>query len=250
MSKKTRMTNVVLASLSGGCFVASALLFAYTQPHTPEAPQEGATGGNESVVDHIQGVGTDLMGSITGKPSTETMNQGSKIYVDMEHKDSPNEKNACTLGYLNKQDEIGYTAAHCGYEGATVYDGKLNKVGILHVNKSGDDTASVSFDPNIKLGDNKYSSNTIADFSSIQPGQEACMYGHKTNKVMCSTVENVAKNGEVAYKVGGFHAEHGDSGGPVWRKSDGNLIGTYVGMRYVIDTNQDVNDLSMYPHPN
>lgn len=152
--------------------------------------------------------------------------QGDAIYIAGH--------GACTLGYIEKSTRNGYTAAHCGDKGARVHlmDRKTNKVGPAigtfypsqqYDPRGSNDWASIKFDRNVRLGNNAYSGDEIADLGSIKRHVKTCFHGETTHmgskEISCGTFYKAA-SGKGMFTAGNMMPQKGDSGGPIWVEHD------------------------------
>lgn len=141
----------------------------------------------------------------------------------------------CTLAYVDKENRIGYTAAHCGNEGdrIRIIDRTTNahsrEIGTFHPSTKYDqlfsnDWAYIQFDRDVELGDNIYSGDTIVDPNDVKRGTEVCYHGetsHKgTNDTTCGTFFRAV---EQSFTIRGAQWQQGDSGGPIWAPGIGFL---------------------------
>ena len=166
------------------------------------------------------------------------VNQGDRIEIvnTTTHKSA-----LCTLGYVDKENQIGITANHC------VPDYPKGKA-IVYVHKDNDkhkrylgevvqtnynygqnkfynaqnDVAAFTFDnfnQDYAPGNNTFSGNKMLNASNVKRGDTICYYGKSRNKVQCGNVAKVSDFGTVT--AAGILAIPGDSGGPVWIKNKG-----------------------------
>jgi hypothetical protein len=149
---------------------------------------------------------------------------GVVVYPGMEiHQDT----NVCTLGYVDPQNRIAFTAGHCRGSGP-VSDKDGNYIGNLAI-----------FRDNTPDGATVDTNHVIADWEAIglatdvqvnnilpggrmlvsdpgvvpQPGQPVCHFGVITGE-SCGTVEAV--NNDWFTMANGIVSQKGDSGGPVY----------------------------------
>lgn len=134
----------------------------------------------------------------------------------------------CTLGYVDKEMRIGYTAAHCGREGdrVRIIDRTTNahsrEIGTFHPSTRYDELFSndwgyIQWDRGVELGGNPYSGDAIIDPNDVKRGEEVCYHGETSHKgtkdTTCGTFYRAT--GE-SFAIRGAYWRPGDSGGPVW----------------------------------
>jgi hypothetical protein len=149
---------------------------------------------------------------------------GVLVYPGMEvHQDS----NVCTLGYVDPQMRIAFTAGHCRGSGP-VSDSNGNYIGSLALYRDNTpDGATIATDHQITdweaigLATDVQVSNILPGGRPlvsdptivIQPGQPICHFGVITGE-SCGTVEAI-NNGWFTM-ANGIVSQKGDSGGPVY----------------------------------
>lgn len=142
---------------------------------------------------------------------------------------------ACTLGYVDAEQRISYTAAHCGREGDRVrlIDRKTNaqtrELGTFHPSTRYDELFSndwgfIQWDRDVVLGGNPYSGDTIVDPTDVKRGEEVCYHGETshmgTRDETCGTFYRAVGQ---SFTIRGAHWRPGDSGGPLWIPGRGFL---------------------------
>lgn len=175
---------------------------------------------------------------------TVTISQGQQVLI-------PNQ-GICTVGYVDKTSHRAYLADHClndrGQQKSPVVVrdlksgealGKATPVGKMGIDGGGDPMQDPRFDvnfiqlnPQVKVGENKFSGDNRVNAYDIEQGDEVCVFSSRRNKTYCgsawSTVGSVIKvhiPGGEADKAVTF----GDSGGPAWIPGKG-FIGVLVSM--------------------
>jgi hypothetical protein len=161
------------------------------------------------------------------------VNQGDRIEL---YNTTTGKSAFCTLGYVDKENQVGITANHC------VPDYPKGKA-IVYVHKNGDkyrrylgkiiqtnydygqskiyqaqnDVAIFKFDNfnhDYVAGENVFSGNRMLTASDVKHGDSICYYGKSRNKIQCGNVAEVSRFGTVT--AAGILSIPGDSGGPVW----------------------------------
>lgn len=160
-------------------------------------------------------------------------NPGVLVYPGMEIRQ---DTNVCTLGYVDPQTRIAFTAGHCRGSGP-VTDRDGNYIGNLAVYR--DNTPDgATIDTNHQISD--WEAITLAGSVTVnnilpsgrplvsdpavvpQPGQPVCHFGVITGE-SCGTVEAV-NNGWFTM-ANGVVSQKGDSGGPVYvATGDGRAV--------------------------
>lgn len=190
--------------------------------------------------------GAKTPGEGTSNSPAVTINQGDRIFTDL--------RNSCTIGYIDKEQGVAYTAFHCGKrgmdhrravyvlrDGVKVHVGTmiyahnyLPEVGLLppsvleNLDTTDRDITAIKFDSNVTLGGNTYSGDVRIPIDQVHKGENACFYGVTTGKSVCGTVRSVQ---------GGSRPEHhilvslpndaialpGDSGGVAYIPGRGSI---------------------------
>ena len=150
------------------------------------------------------------------------------VYPGMEIRQ---DTNVCTLGFVDPQARIAYTAGHCR-GGGPVSDRDGNYIGNLAMFRDNTpDGSTIASDHQISdweaidLGDDVQVNNIlpggrmlVSDPAVVpQPGEPVCHFGVITGE-SCGTVEAV-NNGWFTM-ANGVVSEKGDSGGPVYVLTD------------------------------
>lgn len=164
-------------------------------------------------------------------------NPGVLVYPGMEIRQ---DTNVCTLGFVDPQTRVAFTAGHCRGAGA-VGDKDGNYIGGLAMFRDNTpDGATIATDHQISdweaiglAGDVEVSNvlpggrALVSDPAVVpQPGQQVCHFGAITGE-SCGTVESV-NNGWFTM-TNGVVSQKGDSGGPVYvLTGDGRAV--IVGM--------------------
>ena len=182
-----------------------------------------AMAADNSLKDSPQGVFQDM----------PVVSQGDKIFIG-EHR-------SCTVGYIDKENNLAYTAEHCSFakEKAQVHDSRGYYVGTISSrykdDKSygpfrpqniGEDFTVIEIDPTYSfLGENTYSKDKKIPVSDISRGDKMCMYSRIEEKINCGHV--IATLGSTIVGSPHTNGKKGDSGGPVWIPGKG-FIGVYT----------------------
>ncbi|OBK24506.1 hypothetical protein [Mycobacterium asiaticum] len=156
------------------------------------------------------------------------------VYPGMEiHQDN----HVCTLGFVDTRSRVAVTAGHCRGSGL-VYDKDNNVIGRM-----------TTFRDNTPTGSTVATDQVIADYEAIAlaegvaasdilpggralragggaptAGQPVCHFGITTGET-CGTIESV-NNGWFTM-TNGVQTSQGDSGGPVFSPSSGQLVGIF-----------------------
>lgn len=151
----------------------------------------------------------------------------------------------CTVGWI--ADDVVFTAGHCGRPGMTMHAATMQKddetgktsvklgpeFGVFQTNERGledlrNDVGWIHVDtPWVQAGQNIRSGDRLIPFEDITNGLEVCAWGMTTQKVRCGKV--LGTDGAEIVMDHDLHGEKGDSGGPVWAKNSGGLVGIYSG---------------------
>lgn len=150
------------------------------------------------------------------------------VYPGMEIRQ---DKNLCTLGYVEPNLRIAVTAGHCRASG-TVTDRGGNVIGAMAMYRDNTpDGTTVSTNDTINdyegisLASDVTATNVLPGGRSlvtdpsfvVNPGQAVCHYGVVTQET-CGTVEAVYSGWFTM--ANGIHSQKGDSGGPVYVLTD------------------------------
>lgn len=164
------------------------------------------------------------------KTDDVVVNQGDELYIGNSNAGG----SFCTLSYVDKTNNLGYTSWHCGQEGDNVAvstgGGTRVTVGYLAFPDDADndnDYAAVVFYDNVTAGDNTYSGDTIT--TDAQVGDTVCRFGMISSRTDCAEVIKIYSNGTLRTDYG-INPISGDSGGPAWIEGKGyygNLEGHY-----------------------
>ncbi|BDV26759.1 hypothetical protein [Corynebacterium ulcerans] len=165
------------------------------------------------------------------------VDQGDRLLIQR----TANTLGVCTVGYVDTENNRVWTDAHCGDNGAEVYDEYHQSIGTLRhvypqewaslsdttemqwsVNSRASDLAYVEISDSNLLGQNYFSQDSVAE---PEVGDVLCAYGSRTQRIACSPITNVS--GPVVL-TGDIGSDHGDSGGPAWVEGKG-YIGQLLG---------------------
>lgn len=154
--------------------------------------------------------------------------QGDVIYVKSD--EAGVTYTQCTLGFIDADSRVGYTAGHCIHDGETVYDSELRELGVGHViaYNDTDDRGWIEFRDDAELGPNEFSGDAVW---KPNIGEKACVYGAVTDTVQCSTIADITDSEEIIFDTT-VTSQKGDSGGPIW--NDKGPIGVING--YLTDS--------------
>lgn len=143
----------------------------------------------------------------------------------------------CTVGYIDKEQRLIYTANHCGYGTNDVFNAKGEKIGQLQstyvdgTTPPSKDTAIIKLDDHVTPGDNTYSGDKKISADELKPEDGICSYSRKQEKIRCGEIIDVDNNVIIATRDAG--GEQGDSGGPAWvvdsLGTPTGFVGTYLG---------------------
>lgn len=154
------------------------------------------------------------------------VNQGDPIEIVRENYD--NKIIECTIGYVDKEDNLLWTAAHCAdnkdkvyhngeYLGKAyriTYDENLKKQPIKENYDQHNDIAFIVPDnDNIKLGENKYSGDRIVKNTEIDINDRICNFSRINNEYKCGEIISI--QGNTIYSDISTLTQ-GDSGGSLW----------------------------------
>lgn len=167
--------------------------------------------------------------------SAATVSQGDRILVkvDKAHENKKYNAIACTIGGLDPARRIAYTAGHCFREGNVVTNEDGTIIGNGSATGSGD-RGIITLKQGVHVGDNKFTHGNVIHQWKPNLNATLCFYGSATKKVSCGRVTGVGDNGEILSQAN-VGSQHGDSGGPVWLKHTGALIGTTTGTQTTIE---------------
>lgn len=141
----------------------------------------------------------------------------------------------CTLGYVDAERRIGFTAAHCGSGGdrvAVLNDGTYLTSGTFYPSNaygrsvSGNDWALIRFDDGVDIGPNRFSGNARVAPEDVRAGDRLCVYGSATKLPSCGTFAGTL-GGNVYWDQS--PATVGDSGGAVYLDGRGGFVGVLSG---------------------
>ena len=164
----------------------------------------------------------------SGIASAAVVNQGDAVIDD---------NTMCTVGYVDKNSNSFYTAAHCvGGVGSQVTNLDGESVGTVTergtaVNQYdyNHDTARVAINPGHTAGDNVYSGDKVANLDEIEEGDTLHSYGITHDGVYSGKVDNSTGNaGGTTFSQNGMAPIPGDSGGPAWVEGKG-FVGVATG---------------------
>ncbi|KAA8720729.1 hypothetical protein [Corynebacterium phocae] len=171
-----------------------------------------------------------LLAPAVAQAQDVTVNQGDLIRV-ADHDGRYN----CTAGFIDKENGRVWTAGHCAYEGANVFNGAGVPIGLLkhlypainpnHSRRLSNkdiadyffhDTAYVQLNQGIVAGENLYSGDRTY---APEIGDKICRYGATTaDAIYCGKVLNVTD--QLIYATD-LNTQGGDSGGPTWVPEQG-----------------------------
>lgn len=149
--------------------------------------------------------------------------------------------NECTAGYVDKEANTVWTVAHCGNNGATVYNDRGENIGVLRhvVDNKGmysidKDRAYIELNPGVHAGDNVFSGDSVIEKAKdIKENDEVCFWSRIIEEVQCTHVVdvNVYPHDFLSNWVlldNEVTSFEGDSGSPAWIKN-GDYIGNISG---------------------
>jgi hypothetical protein len=157
-------------------------------------------------------------------PMTADAGPGVAVYPGMEIRQ---EKNVCTLGFVDVQTRTGFTAGHCRGSGpVTDRDGNVVGHQTLFRDNTPDgatvatdhliaDWEAIALAPDVDLNSVLPGGRALAVDPTVVPqqGEKVCHFGVVTGE-SCGTVEAV-NNGWFTM-TNGVVSQKGDSGGPVY----------------------------------
>lgn len=175
------------------------------------------------------------------------VNQGDMIKTDISTKilnKTYNRTMNCTLGYVDKKNHTGLYAGHCGggKVGSIVKNQQGKRIGVVesttypeygwldYFNKHrhvSSDRATIRFDNNVIVGENKHSGNTFADMKTVKTGDTICSYGAQSKNQHCGKVLYKDRYDRFVVNTRNSGGIIGDSGGPSWIPGKG-FIGVYT----------------------
>ncbi|WP_141761620.1 hypothetical protein [Corynebacterium sp. HMSC036E10] len=184
------------------------------------------------------------LGAATATPIAEAQTpnlvQGERFTI----KRSDGKWSYCTVGYVDTERKIFYTAAHCMRDkeaeaylnDRTTYLGKpilVGDWGFIGGSNTENDYAVIDYsNAEGVVGSNPYSTK-LANKEDITPGKRVCSYGAKTPEVRCADIVQINDYGpnraHVVLKSPTEFSQPGDSGSPVWLEDTGEYIGTLAG---------------------
>lgn len=168
-----------------------------------------------------------------GLPPAATAQPGVVVYPGMEVRQ---DANVCTLGFVDPQLRVAFTAGHCRGSGP-VFDRNGNLIGTqalyrdntpdgatVDTNHQISDWEAIGLAPDIPANDILPGGRRLVADPAVaaQPGMSVCHFGVVTGE-SCGTVEGVY-NGW--FTMGnGVVSQKGDSGGPVYTLTpDGRAV--------------------------
>lgn len=147
----------------------------------------------------------------------------------------------CTVGFVQKPENLLWTSSHCFKDGDIVYDKDFNKIGIADRYYDGDifkdrenpdihflmskDFTIIHLEPYIIAGKNYFSGDSIVPNDSTSPEEEVCSFSRMENKSYCGRIlekHHLSDNYD-SLLWSNLPIIKGDSGGPVWIKGKGIL---------------------------
>lgn len=217
----------------------------------------GATPGGFANLDPNQeggsSVGRVWLGALTGEAAgnhvATTVEQGERI--SMAYPDS-RAVSHCTLGYIDRETNIGYTSAHC-VSGAD--EGKYTPGGVEVVNRKNTvigraypsslylnghetkhDVAVIRFSDNVTGTSNTHSGDGVVAISDMRPGDTLCRFGATTRRLLCSEAAEHYFDPSTVVGYTSTADTHGDSGAGVFiRSADGEsrgVVGIHAGTTF------------------
>lgn len=213
-----------------------AMSIALAMPAAMQMVTQGETG--ETLEAHSSS-------SIIDIAPTVDLGQGDTILGDREDGD-PNVKNRCTVGFIDEANAQMYTAGHCVVDGGSMYSMTGEKIGTAH--RIDGDRAVVNLDTSIvTMKPNAFSPGGVIRGWQAVNGTEVCSYGQSRDTVDCGKI--VGSNTDGSFSEDASRAsQRGDSGGPVWLKDTGELVGLHSGVMTESDTGNFVRAIA-WPVP-
>lgn len=147
-------------------------------------------------------------------------NQGDKILIGSDTGD----RSVCTVGYVDKPNNRLYTARHCLRDENIAYDANNQPIGKGY--PVGDNDVAVIELDGPAQGENKHSTDNRPIMPQV--GDQVCGYGSTSQRDRCGQITKIKDDGSI-YASADVIGTHGDSGGPVWEKDTGQIIGVYRG---------------------
>lgn len=144
----------------------------------------------------------------------------------------------CTLTFVDtsrSRTPAGYTSAHCGKTGDTVYtraNGATIPVGTFYPSgryregATANDWGLIRFYSGVALGGNPYTGDAEVPASELREGDRICLAGAATQQRRCGRYIGTV-GGNVYWEDTG--AQPGDSGGVVWIDGRPGLLGIFSG---------------------
>ena len=170
--------------------------------------------------------------------STASADPGVLVYPGMEIRQ---DTNACTLGFVDPQSRVAFTAGHCRGNHGIVSDRDGRFIGSLAIYRDNtpdgttvatdhqiSDWEAIALAPDVLINNILPGGRVLVEDAGIvpQPGMPVCHFGVVTQE-SCGTIEAV-NNGWFTM-ANGVVSQKGDSGGPVYNVTpDGRAV--IVGM--------------------
>ncbi|OBI82618.1 hypothetical protein A5663_13965 [Mycobacterium sp. E740] len=187
---------------------------------------------------HVMAAVAVPISAVTLGASTAQANPGAPVYPGMEIRQ---DTNVCTLGFVDPQARIAFTAGHCRGSG-TVRDRDGNVIGMQTVfrdntpngatvdtNHQIADWEAIALAPDVMVNNILPGGRALVSDPGVvpAPGQPVCHFGVVTGE-SCGNVEAV-NNGWFTM-ANGVVSQKGDSGGPVYVVTPDNravLVGMF-----------------------
>lgn len=204
-------------------------------------------------------------------PEKIVVNQGDVIYnvspletIGENMKIETVQSLQCTVGFVQKPENVLWTSSHCFKDGDIVYDKLFNRIGIADRYYDGDifknhdnpdihflmsnDFTIVRLDDNV-VGNNIFSGDFITPSDSIVSGENVCSFSRMENKTFCGNIIEKYNMSEGYDSIvwSNLPIKKGDSGGPVWIEGKG-ILGVQSG--YLTPENGDNIGVIKLPYDN